>query len=200
MKMSEPPPSLELIGRASTGEVEAVEALLQHYLPQLGGFVARRAGGDLRAHESVADLTQSVCREVLQSLRSGRLHFQDEPRFKQWLYRAALMKLANRRRHWRVAGRDAVVLGPAGVDSEAPEPFVESGTPSAEAAFHEGLERFADAFEQLDPAQREVIALHHLEGLPHAEIARRMGCSESYSRSLLSRALARLARLAAASG
>lgn len=196
-RMTEVPFSEELLERASTGEAAAVEALLERCLPQLSGFVARRAEGGLRARESVADLTQSVCREVLQSLRGGKLRFQGEAQFKQWLYRAALMKLAKRRRHWRSAGRGAEQPAPGAHSSAGADPFVESGTPSAEVAFQDELDRFVSAYERLDEPQREVISLHHVEGLSHAEIARRLEVSESYSRSLLSRAMARLAKLGA---
>jgi DNA-directed RNA polymerase specialized sigma24 family protein len=41
-----------------------------------------------------------------------------------------------------------------------------------------------------------VITLAQIEDLPAAEVGKRMGLTESYARTLLSRALARLARLA----
>ena len=64
----------------------------------------------------------------------------------------------------------------------------------------EELDRFRAALDSLPDAHREAIVLHHIEGLSHAEIAERMQISVSYSRALLSRALARLARLGAAGG
>jgi RNA polymerase sigma-70 factor (ECF subfamily) len=191
-----------LLARATTGDAGAIEELLERYLPDLRGYLARHAG-ELSQRESVADLAQSVCREVLEHLRAGRLAFQGEPQFKQWLYRAAVMKLGGRRRYWRADARDAraapPAAPPAASDSrDGHQPFVDPGTPSADAVFHEEIERFARAFAALADEQRQAIALFHLEGLTHAEIAARLGVSESYSRALLSRALARLARLGAA--
>ena len=55
------------------------------------------------------------------------------------------------------------------------------------------LERLEAAFAELPPAWREVIVLVRLSGLSHAEAARRLGRSEASTRTLLSRALARLA-------
>ena len=55
-------------------------------------------------------------------------------------------------------------------------------------------ERIRQFHGSLSDEQREAIALFHVERLSHAEIAARRGISESYSRALPSRALARLAR------
>jgi RNA polymerase sigma-70 factor (ECF subfamily) len=61
----------------------------------------------------------------------------------------------------------------------------------------EEAERFRRAFEELDGPEREVVALFHVEGLTHAEVAKRLGISETNSRERMARALARLARLGA---
>lgn len=187
------PEEADWIERASAGDDAAIELLLERHLAGVRGFLARRAGADVRAEESIADLVQSTCRELIERLRDGRFRFRGEAEFKQWLYRAALMKLWNRARAGRAAGRDERV---AGAD---PELVLAPGTPSQVASFHEELERFVRALEALSDEQREAIALFHVEGLTHAEIAARKGCSESYSRALLSRALARLARAGAGS-
>ena len=49
---------------------------------------------------------------------------------------------------------------------------------------------------ELSEDEREIIRLFHMEGLSHREIARKRDIQEGHSRTLLSRALARLARLA----
>ncbi len=189
--------SVDLLARATSGDRGAIEELLELHLPELQGFLARRAGDVIRAHESAADLAQSVCREALEHARDRRLRFLGEAQFKQWLYRAAVLKLMSRRRYWAVTGRaDAAQALPLATDSS---PVLARGeTPSRDAMFLEELERFAQALAQLGPEQRQAITLHHLQGRSHAEIARELGTSEAYSRTLLSRALARLARRGAA--
>jgi RNA polymerase sigma-70 factor (ECF subfamily) len=52
----------------------------------------------------------------------------------------------------------------------------------------------ADALGQLPPDYRQVIVLHFLEGLPSAEVARRMGRSVNSVEKLWIRALGRLRR------
>jgi RNA polymerase sigma factor (sigma-70 family) len=178
------------LARASAGDERAVEALLERHLDGVRGFVARNAGAALRAQESVADLVQSTCRELIERLRDGRFRFHGEAEFKQWLYRAAVMKLMNRGRYWRAGQRDAGkrVHAAEAADrsaSSAPAFAVDPGTPSQDAAFHEELERFERALFALTDEQREAIVLFHVERLTHAEIAARKGFSESYSRTLL---------------
>jgi RNA polymerase sigma-70 factor (ECF subfamily) len=74
--------------------------------------------------------------------------------------------------------------------------FVASGTPSEVAALHEELDRLQEVLEQLPERYAQVITWAQIDGLGHAEIAERLGISETNSRVLLSRALARLASLA----
>ncbi len=49
------------------------------------------------------------------------------------------------------------------------------------------------AFDRIAPPDREVIALARIAGLPHAEIAQQLGKSEAAVRTMLKRALVRLA-------
>lgn len=186
-----------LIAAATTGDGAAIETLLERYLPEIRRYLAHNAGELVRAKESVGDLAQSVCREVLESLKSGRLRYQGEAAFRQWLYRAALMKMMNRHRFYLADRRDAraEVRGESSSTTNASAPFREDATPSQEAQVHEELAAFERAFAELPENYREAIALFHIEQLSHAEIAARMDISEANSRMLLSRALARLARL-----
>ena len=180
------------VERASRGDGEAVEQLLGRYLPDLERYVARHASPLVRAAESAGDLALSVCREALESLRGGRFEYRGEGPFRQWLYRAAVMKLCTRHRHWRAERRDpAREVAPEAELGVAQA--LHERTPSMDAVWNEDLARFQEAFGALPERYREVIALHHVEGLAHAEIAARLGTSEANSRVLLSRALGRLA-------
>jgi RNA polymerase sigma-70 factor (ECF subfamily) len=175
---------------AATGDDAAVEELLARYLPDLERYVAHNAGGFVLAHESRSDLVQSVCREVIVRLRDGRFSYRGEARFRQWLYRAAVMKMMNRHRFYRAARRDAGQVTPPADSPDVPAP---GATPSEEAGLREDLDRFARAFARLPDNYRTIIQLHHADGRPHAEIARELGITEAHSRVLLSRALAKLA-------
>jgi RNA polymerase sigma factor (sigma-70 family) len=194
----------DLVERASQGERGAVEELLVRYLPELQDYVARHASPLVRGQESVDDLALSVCREVLESLRGGRFRYQGEGPFRQWLYRAAVMKLLTRHRHWRAERRDPGRAPVGAAEERSAGPVRVEGrderTPSLDAIWSEELARFQAAFERLPERHQRVILLHQVEALGHAEIAERLGISEANSRMLLSRALGRLGRLAADRG
>ncbi len=190
-------PSRKLVERASDGDGLAADALLERFLPELRAFVARRAGPGLERRESTSDLVQSTCREVLQHL--PRFRYDGEDGFRRWLFKTALRKIQDRHCYWQAERRraeretTAEPLSPS--RSRGREGPRTSATPSRAAAASEELERVARALAELPESYREVIRLHQVEGLSHQEIAGRLGTSEAYARTLLSRGLARLARV-----
>ena len=70
----------------------------------------------------------------------------------------------------------------------------QSSTPSQKAMRREQTQQLAEALNRLPDDYREVILLRHLEGLPFAEVARRMQRSLDSVDKLWVRALARLRR------
>ncbi|MCE9593709.1 MAG: sigma-70 family RNA polymerase sigma factor [Planctomycetes bacterium] len=179
----------KLIDSATRGETPAVDTLLERYLPGLRAFVRLRAGPAVRAHESASDITQSVCREVLQNLSTFK--YGGEAGFKHWLYATALRKLQKRDEHWRTQKREAARVV---VDEHALlEAYRSVSSPSGRAMAKEELARVEHAFDELGDDEREVITLARVVGLPHKEIAEAMGKTEGATRVLLHRALARLA-------
>lgn len=181
------PDATDAISRASRGDPEAVEELLGRYLPDLEAYIGRRASARVRMRESVSDLAQSVCRELLERLADGRFRYRGEPQFRQWLYRAALLKVLGRHRFWGGAGRDG--------EGALPEFAATADTPSQHAIAHEELARLESSFSRLPERYQEVIGLAYVDRQTHAEIAAELEITESHSRVLLARALAALGRL-----
>jgi RNA polymerase sigma-70 factor (ECF subfamily) len=180
-----------LVGRASRGDREALDALVEQHLAGLVTFVRARAGAGLRAREETMDLALSACREVLVDLEAGRE--LDEAHFRQWLYLAAERKIADRGRYWARERREGQRAAPVSQGAFA-EAAGAGPTPSREAAGRESWAHAEDALAALPEEYREVILLSRVVGLPHAEVAERLGRSEGATRMLLARALARLAR------
>jgi RNA polymerase sigma-70 factor (ECF subfamily) len=180
-----------LVGRASRGDREALDALVEQHLAGLLTFVRARAGRRLRVREETFDLALSACREVLADLESGRE--LDEAHFRHWLYLAAERKIADKARYWARERRDAERMAPLDRGT-SPEAVGKGPSPSQEAVAREDWARAEEALAALPEEYREVILLARVVGLPHAEIALRLGRSEGATRMLLSRALARLAR------
>ncbi len=183
----------ELVGQLSSGDAGAVPSLLARYLAELTEYVRRHTGPALAGKEPPADVVQSVCREVLEDVAHGGLEYRGEAQFRQWLFQAALHKIQAKGRYHAAQRRDA--------DREVPAGALSSGqvatwtSPSGVAAHGEERQRLFAAMAQLDERERRIVQWAHFEGLPHAEIGARLEITESHSRALLSRALARLARL-----
>jgi RNA polymerase sigma-70 factor, ECF subfamily len=189
---------LNLANRAAEGDREAVDALLEHTLPELRAFVRLRAGPLLRARETESDLVQSVCREVLHGME--RFQHPSETAFKRWLYTTAMRKIVNKRDYYRAQKRD--VLRERNVDMEAGgeellNMYRRFSSPSEKLMAAEECERIERAFSKLPEDQREIILLARFVGMSRAEIAAEQGKSEGAVRVALHRALARLAEVLA---
>ncbi len=189
-----------LVGQLSRGDPGAVPSLLERYLDDLQTYINRHTGPALQGKETPADLVQSVCREVLEGVQRGAFEYRGEAQFRQWLYQAALHKIQMKARYHDAQKREQQREQPLDDcrDAHGEVPFGSSRTPSRSAMDREEQARFLAAMAQLPHEQRQVVEWAHLEGLPHKEIARRLGISEPNSRMLLSRALARLAKIATA--
>jgi RNA polymerase sigma-70 factor (ECF subfamily) len=184
----------ECLSRALAGDPDARAELLQCHVERLRAFVRPRLGARLRARETSQDVVQSVLREAwagFDRLPAGTGAL-DRSGFRRWLLRAADRKLKSRGRFWSRLRRSGAREAPG--EGERMDQLAGAlATPSLALAAREELERIERAFARLPEAWREVVVLVRLQGLPHAEVARRLGRSESATRTLLSRALARLA-------
>lgn len=179
----------DLATRASRGDAVSIDRMLTLYVPRLHAFLRAQVAAEQRLNESVADLVQSTCRELLQA--GPDFAWQGEARFRSWLFTAALnkvrMRLRSQRAQKRQHRRDAEVdVG------EVVDPRGAVHTPSREAIGQEANEELQLALAALNPDQREVIALARLAGLPIVEVARVMGRTENAVRTLLSRSLVAL--------
>ena len=191
-------PDIETLTEAACrGDREALERLLEHFLPDVRAFVRLRAGAALRAQESTSDLVQSACREVLQN--ASQFRFPGETAFRQWLFTTALRKIQHRGEYYRAAKRDAGREHDASdlsrTDVRLLDAYRQFSSPSGHMAMREQIERVDKAFEVLSDEQREVVTLAHLVGLSRAEIAKELNKTEGAVRVILHRALAKLSGL-----
>ena len=182
-------PDAQTLAAATRGDPAAVSQLLQRYLPGLRQFVRLRAGNVVAGREDYSDIVQSACRDVLENLARYR-HGGDDG-FRRWLYRTALRKIADRYEYYRAQKRD---VGREGRVSPSGSGFLgDIPSPSQQAIANEEARRIGNALADMSDDYREVIVLAKYVGLSHREIAAEMGRSELAVRTLLSRALARLA-------
>lgn len=167
-----------LLARAQRGDMAAFASLYAQFGAPCYGLALRLSANAAQAE----DLVQEVFLKLIETLRSYR---GDAP-FGAWLKRlvanAAIDHLRKVRRF---------------VDIDPDAMFHESNE------MHGAVAPTLDALallNRLPPRARAVVVLHELEGYTHVEIAELFGQSESYSKSILARALQRLHAFAVQAG
>jgi RNA polymerase sigma-70 factor (ECF subfamily) len=185
MATNEPPAN-------SANEQPSIDALLLDEMPALMVFLRHHTGEELEARESVEDLAQSVCREVLQDAPS--LRFEDATKFRAYLFLQAVRKVVDRARFHRMARRDARREQPMPETRSAGEIGIYGRLASSTqvAVAREQLALVEKGLQSLPEAQREAVLLSRVVGLSYEEIARQKGVTESTIRALAARGLARL--------
>lgn len=187
---------------AANGDTHALQALLVQHLPSLEAYVRLEAGAAVRGRESISDLVQSVCVEVLRD--AARFEYRGEHQFRHWLFKQALHKIVNKNRFLHQQRRDVRRERPIDAggerDSQGGAPslldcYATICTPSRVAIGNEAIAGFERAFDELPADYREVIALHRVVGMPFGEIAPLLGRSEGAARNLFHRAIARLSTI-----
>lgn len=168
-----------LVRRARQGDAEAFEALVRRHYRVAFAVARSRVDVPMDAEDVVQD---SFVRAL------ERLDDCDPSRFAGWLLRIVRNRAHNARVHEaRRRGVDPERVAPAGIDGE-----MEAEARLQRGELRDALER---AVNQLPPMQREVLLLHDLSGLPHAEIAAAVGVSVGMSRYHLMNARRRMREL-----
>ena len=158
----------DLVRRARRGDDAAFEALFSLHARAVHGFALRITGD----HAAAEDVVQDTFLKMFGFLGG----FRDGAPLRPWLKRVAVNLAIDRLRRQRPQ-LDAPLDEGAWADRGAAPDLHAEG---------EGLLR------RLPPLVRTVVWLHEMEGWPHPEIARRFGRSQSWSKSILARGLARL--------
>jgi RNA polymerase sigma factor (sigma-70 family) len=163
--------------RAQRGDRAAFEAIYRQYR-RASYTLALRVLGEAAAAE---DVVQDVFVRLFDAIK----RFRGAAPFGAWLRRLVANATVDelRRRRWLD-------------DSIEPETFTSgaqiAGLPEQQAEAWNLLQR-------VPPVARAVLVLHEVEGYTHKEMALMFGQSESYSKSILARALHRLSALSAPS-
>ncbi len=184
--MTEPGPS---------GEADLDRRLVDE-LPRLRGYVRLRCGPLLRRYEEESDLVQSVCREALQA--RGDYRDLGPAAFRAWLMQQIERKVVDRIRRLQAQKRDVrreVTASPGVEPPDLSQLYATLSTPSGEAMGREFLEKLEERFHELPEKQQRAVLLHHLMGLAIPDVARELGESDHYTRTLISRGFVKLSEL-----
>jgi RNA polymerase sigma factor (sigma-70 family) len=179
----------DLIAAARNGEPGALDRLVAHCERDLESYIDRHLGARLRRRHDVADIRQEATMAAVAALGvlPAAATVDD---FRRMLLRNARWILAGRgRRKDRVEGESAAPTPPSQLAVAPGDTRSGSITRADELAW---MHRLVD---RLDPRYAAVIELR-LEGLPFAEVARRLDESEENVKKRFQRAVVALRRYA----
>ncbi|HTP42715.1 MAG TPA: sigma-70 family RNA polymerase sigma factor [Nitrospiria bacterium] len=164
------PTDEELVARIRDGESSAFRMLVERHYQKVFGL----AMSMVRNRDDALDLTQEAFLHVHRSIGG----FRYSAKFSTWLYRIVTNLCID---HFRRAGRfpQTVELAPADENDSSSAQWPDPSAERPDDAVHRSEMRRAleQAFAQLSPPHRAVMALRELEGLSYEEIAAVLGCS-----------------------
>lgn len=167
-----------LVGRARSGELEAMRLLYERNASRIFTVVRRLAGDE----DLAADLAQDAWTNAFRKIRE----FRGEAAFSTWVHRIAVntaltrLRQQARRRDLEERFDGGSTLGNADI------------TPPERAAERVTVQR---ALDLLPAGYRSVLWLHDVEGYTHEEIGAQLGIAVGTSKSQLSKARAKLRAL-----
>ncbi len=171
----------ELLRRAGRGDTVAVDDLLRRHRSRLRRMVAVRLNARLLARVDPSDVVQDALATAVERLPQ---YLREQPLpFYPWLRQIAWDRLVKlHQRHVKAERRSVLRESPLLADHSAIELAsylaADSTSPSRLLARRELQARIRAALEQLDPQDREVLVMRHLEQLQVSEIAAILRISE----------------------
>lgn len=168
----------QLVARTQEGDVVAFDQLVVKYTPRLYGLVYNMTSN----HEDTNDLLQDVFSKAYKSIRG----FRGKSSFYTWIHSIAVnmtlnfLKKRGRRFNLSLDDVDASIQN----DKEFLE-LTQSSSPVREADLSELQVRLNEAMMKLSDEHRAVVAMFHIQGMPHAEISKILRVSEGTVRSRL---------------
>jgi len=197
--VADPDPE-QLLALAHAGSAPALGQLLELYRDYLTLLAQLQLRRRLQSKVDASDLVQETYLQAHEHF--GRFRGRTEAELVTWLRQILATTLANLVRHYYGTQRRDVRLErelAAELDRSsqalAGGLAADGSSPSQRASRREQAVLLADALGRLPDDYREVLVLRHLEGLPFAEVAARMGRGVDATKKLWTRALDRLRRV-----
>ncbi|MCE9566631.1 MAG: sigma-70 family RNA polymerase sigma factor [Planctomycetes bacterium] len=189
-----------LIARLRAGDHAALAELFDRHRDKLRRMVQLRLDHRLAGRVSASDVLQEAYIDAIKRVD----HYFDKPDqpFFGWLRLIVGQRLADVHREHLAQKRNAakdVTIDAArpGADSACLAAYLLGNltSPSHAAAKNEAVAQLEEALNQMDPVDREVLALRHFEELSNAETAALLGIQSAAASKRYVRALARLKQI-----
>ncbi len=188
---------LSTLRRAASGDAASWQAVLGEHRDRLRKLAVFRLDRRLQSRLDASDVVQDVFAEA--SRRLDDYLTKPSVPFFLWLRALACQQVVSlHRRHLGAERRDVrkdVSIDQAELDSSTAMAAHLAGdqtSPSEAALRGEKANSVRDALAQMDPMDREVLALRHFEGLSNAEVAEVLSLSISAASKRYIRAAERL--------
>jgi len=175
---SDDPTDLDLVHRSQAGDSAAYEELVRRYHGRIYGLIYSMTS----SREDAEDLAQEVFIKAWKALG----HFREQSGFYTWIYRIALNCTINfRKKRNRRQNVSFDEFDPDIKTAESYREFSSKGSVLRKMSLGEFQEKMNGALLKLSEKHRAVVVMHDVQGMPHAEIAKVMRCSEGTVRSRL---------------
>ncbi len=187
------------LGRTMTPEEERWAARIEQLRPLLTLLARQNLNPRLWKDVDPSGVVQDTMVEA--TSKRGQFEGNGSPEFEAWMRRMLLNNLydAIRKAHREKRNIDREVSLDAAINESTSrlqsQLSNQDSTPSVKAMRREEVLRLAAALERLEPAQRDAVELHHLQGRSLAESAALLGRSEAAVAALLHRGLVKLKSL-----
>ena len=190
------PHTEEMLQQAIQGDADALGRLFCLYEPRLRKMIVLRMDRRMQGRMDVDDVLQEVYVEYARSI-GGYPSFQGMP-FRLWFRMIAGGAAALHRHHLGVAARDAdrdvsLYLGPTTAVSSCSLAIQLLGThttPTQAAVRAEWQMRVQTALNDMDPIDREILALRHFEEMSNSDVASVLDISQAAASNRYVRAAA----------
>ena len=187
-----------LVARLRSGDHAALAELFDRHRAKLRRMVELRLDHRLGSRVSASDVLQEA---YIDALKRVEHYFEkpDQPFF-GWLRLVVSQRLADVHREHMAQKRNAaqdVPIHAGGADSACLAAVLLGNltSPSHAAARNEVFARLEESLNQMDPYDREVLALRHFEELSNTETATLLGIQPAAASKRYVRALARLKQI-----
>jgi RNA polymerase sigma-70 factor (ECF subfamily) len=162
----------DAVGRAQEGDLAAFKTLVDRYKKRIYSIAYQMTGN----HSDADDAAQETFIRAYRGLR----YFKGQSNFYTWLYRiminCCMDVLRKRKRRGEIELNEALDADVYAGDSRGAD---------RDAQLGELRGAVRQALASLPRKQRMALVLHEFDGIPHAEIAKIMRCSEGTVRSRL---------------
>jgi RNA polymerase sigma-70 factor (ECF subfamily) len=194
-------PSEPLIHRASAGDGEALNQLLQYNRKRLRHMVAIQLDSRLKARVDPSDIVQEA---MVEAARRFPDYLKNRPLpFYPWLRQLAIDRICKVHRNHLGRGRRDVrrevslepMLPDESIEELAAQFAGRTSSPSHRVLRHELRTKVREALGRLSDDDREVLVLRFLEHMTGGEAAAALGVSEAAQRMRQCRALQKFQRL-----